>query len=68
MAVVHTPENFNISDIKIKWPNDILSANKKNCGILIESYLKSGIIDTAIIGIGLNVNQNNFPGCQKQLL
>ena len=65
MAVVRTLENFNIPAIKIKWPNDILSANEKICGILIESYLKSGIIDTAIIGIGLNVNQCNFPGLPK---
>ena len=65
MAVVRTLENFNLPAIKIKWPNDILSANEKICGILIESYLKSGIIDTAIIGIGLNVNQCNFPGLPK---
>jgi BirA family biotin operon repressor/biotin-[acetyl-CoA-carboxylase] ligase len=43
--------------VKIKWPNDILLNRKKLCGILMERYEKS-----YIIGIGLNVNQIDFPG------
>jgi BirA family biotin operon repressor/biotin-[acetyl-CoA-carboxylase] ligase len=62
MAVVRTLEHFKVADVKVKWPNDILSANKKICGILIETYIKSGVMDTAIIGIGLNINQTEFPG------
>ncbi|XLS28291.1 biotin--[acetyl-CoA-carboxylase] ligase [Flavobacteriaceae bacterium M23B6Z8] len=62
LAVVRTLEHFKIPDLKIKWPNDILSANKKICGILIETLIKQGSMDAAIIGIGLNVNQVNFPG------
>src|SRR5699024_7695995 len=46
----------------IKWPNDILSGNRKICGILIENLFKGGTIQHCIIGIGLNVNQTNFPG------
>jgi BirA family biotin operon repressor/biotin-[acetyl-CoA-carboxylase] ligase len=37
---------------RIKWPNDLLLRNKKVCGILIEQHGSS-----AIIGIGLNLNQ-----------
>jgi len=37
--------------LKIKWPNDILSLNKKLCGILIENTVSSGQIQHAIIGI-----------------
>ena len=48
------------SEVKIKWPNDILVANKKICGILIENSLSVDTIQHAIIGIGLNVNQNSF--------
>ena len=47
--------------LSVKWPNDILSANHKICGILIESTIKNSMVKNAIIGIGLNVNQENFP-------
>lgn len=37
---------------RIKWPNDLLIRGKKTCGILIEQHGS-----TAILGIGLNLNQ-----------
>lgn len=46
--------------LKIKWPNDIMSATKKICGILIENTVSKDKITRAIIGIGLNVNQEEF--------
>ncbi len=46
--------------IKIKWPNDIYADNKKLAGILIEIFLKNAAIESAITGIGLNVNQTDF--------
>ena len=49
-----------ITDITIKWPNDIYWKNKKICGILIENSLSDNIIQDAIIGIGLNINQEEF--------
>jgi BirA family biotin operon repressor/biotin-[acetyl-CoA-carboxylase] ligase len=45
---------------KIKWPNDILSVDKKIAGILIENFFKAGRLSHSIIGIGLNVNQMEF--------
>ncbi|MDZ4747489.1 MAG: biotin--[acetyl-CoA-carboxylase] ligase [Saprospiraceae bacterium] len=45
----------------IKWPNDIYAAGKKLCGILIENALSGGKIQHSIIGIGMNVNEKNFP-------
>lgn len=47
-------------EVKIKWPNDILVANKKICGILIENSLSVDTIQHSIVGIGLNVNQVFF--------
>ena len=47
-------------DICIKWPNDIYWKDKKIAGILIENSLFRDRIDTCIIGIGLNVNQEVF--------
>ena len=49
-----------ISDLKIKWPNDIMAGNKKIAGILIENTLNKQHIKHSIVGIGLNVNQTHF--------
>ncbi len=46
---------------QIKWPNDIYIGGKKAGGILIENQLQGGRIVASILGIGLNVNQTNFP-------
>jgi BirA family biotin operon repressor/biotin-[acetyl-CoA-carboxylase] ligase len=46
--------------LNIKWPNDILAENDKLSGILIENILSSNFIKYAVIGIGLNVNQQKF--------
>jgi BirA family biotin operon repressor/biotin-[acetyl-CoA-carboxylase] ligase len=48
-------------DPVIKWPNDILIERGKIAGILIEHGIISGHIAHTIIGIGLNVNQTEFP-------
>jgi len=48
-------------DITIKWPNDIYWKNKKIAGILIENQVSGSLISQSIIGIGLNVNQLDFP-------
>ena len=50
-------------DSQIKWVNDLLMNRKKICGILTEVTVEgeSGFIDTCIIGIGVNVNEEEFP-------
>ena len=60
LAIVKFLEHFNIPDVKIKWPNDILSANKKIGGVLIENFIKGGSLKGTIIGVGINVNQTSF--------
>lgn len=45
----------------IKWPNDIVINKKKICGILTEMELKQSKIAHIIVGIGINVNQKEFP-------
>jgi len=47
--------------LKIKWPNDIYYGNRKLGGMLIENMIQGGQIKNAIVGIGLNINQQNFP-------
>ena len=53
-------KSLKIPDLKIKWPNDIMSQSKKMAGILIENKIKQGQIVSSVIGIGLNVNQETF--------
>ena len=64
LALIKTLRKVNLSNMHIKWPNDIMSDNKKICGILIENIVKENYIKDTVIGIGLNVNQtifNNLP-------
>ena len=61
LAVLEVLKYLEIPNLQIKWPNDILVGNDKISGILIENTLKEQKIQAAIIGIGLNVNQESFP-------
>ena len=49
-----------IEDIRIKWPNDIYINNKKLAGILVEASMNATSFITAVVGIGLNLNQTSF--------
>lgn len=60
LSVAEVLKTLNIPDICIKWPNDILSYNKKLVGILIENTLKSDGRIVSVAGIGINVNQTDF--------
>ncbi len=61
IAIVNVLNSYKIPKVTIKWPNDILSSNKKLCGILVENVMQKDEIKSSIIGVGLNVNQLNFP-------
>lgn len=65
MAVsIHVKEQlsaFEVPQVSVKWPNDIMSANKKIGGILIENTLRQQYVKHAVIGIGLNVNNDVLP-------
>jgi len=60
LAVLKTIRKFNNEKCLIKWPNDILSVNKKIAGILVENSLSSNKLNHSIIGVGLNINQVFF--------
>ena len=60
LSIIRTLEKLNLPKLYIKWPNDIMSDNKKICGILVENMVKQNSIKESVIGIGLNVNQNTF--------
>lgn len=49
-----------VGRVFIKWPNDIFIGTKKGAGILIEHSFSSEFLDTTIVGVGINVNQQQF--------
>jgi BirA family biotin operon repressor/biotin-[acetyl-CoA-carboxylase] ligase len=49
-----------MSEIHIKWPNDIIADGKKVAGVLIENVLNGEQLSASVVGIGMNVNQSNF--------
>ena len=50
-------ESLGIKEVSIKWPNDVFIKDKKVSGILLEGQ----ILEYLVIGVGLNVNQKEFP-------
>jgi BirA family transcriptional regulator, biotin operon repressor / biotin---[acetyl-CoA-carboxylase] ligase len=48
-------------DWSIKWPNDIYWRDRKAAGILIENIIQGTIWRYAVIGVGINLNQESFP-------
>ena len=54
LSVAETVDSFAFS--RIKWPNDVFIGNKKVAGILVETNK-----EFITIGIGVNLNIQNFP-------
>ena len=65
LSVIAALETYKIPKLSIKWPNDIMSGNKKIGGILIENIIKSNGDIASVAGIGLNVNQTDFSALPK---
>ncbi len=61
VAVVDAVRRVTGLDVQCKWPNDLLLNGRKVAGILLEGSLKESSVDFVVIGIGLNVNQREFP-------
>ena len=60
ISVFHLLNENKLNKLTIKWPNDIMSENKKISGILIENSVKGNFINHSVIGVGINVNQRKF--------
>ena len=62
IAVCDFFSNYAGEETAIKWPNDLFWRDKKAGGILIENIVsETGKWKWAIVGIGININQTNFP-------
>lgn len=54
-------------NLQIKYPNDIMLNNKKIGGILVETKTLGDIVETLVIGIGLNINETEIPEYLKDI-
>jgi BirA family biotin operon repressor/biotin-[acetyl-CoA-carboxylase] ligase len=60
IAVHDTLREICALELDIKWPNDVLTSEKKLCGILAETIdTKEG--RAVVLGIGINLKKTAFP-------
>lgn len=67
VAVCSVLKEKGITDLKIKWVNDLYLNNRKVCGILTECSSDNGKIERVVVGIGINLTppKGGFPDCIK---
>ena len=46
---------------EIKWPNDILVGGRKLAGILAEAAVQGGVLQSVVVGFGVNLRQASYP-------
>ncbi|HEX5626048.1 MAG TPA: biotin--[acetyl-CoA-carboxylase] ligase [Saprospiraceae bacterium] len=61
LALIDVLEPLSIPDLSIKWPNDLYAGTNKLGGILIQNIWKGTQLQWTVIGIGINVDQEQFP-------
>ena len=62
LAVCETLERLGVKHLRMRWPNDILVADRKLAGLLIDQFVPG----LAVAGIGINV-RNQPEGCEASL-
>jgi len=60
ISVYEVLKKYKLNNLTIKWPNDIMTENKKIAGILIENSVRGNKINHSVIGVGININQSQF--------
>lgn len=59
-CIVNTISELYNYELKIKYPNDVFLNGKKIAGILTETSTSKNKVKHILIGIGFNVNEDNF--------
>ena len=55
LAIAEVLDTYGVKS-QVKWPNDVLVADKKIAGVLAEVQLRDGQIEQLILGVGVNLN------------
>jgi len=61
VAVAEAVEQHGGTMPTLKWPNDVLLAERKVAGILVEAAIEGSVVRHVIVGIGVNLNVTRFP-------
>ena len=61
LAVAETIREVAETAVDIRWPNDVMVAEKKCAGILVEMTAQPERVEHVQIGVGVNVNQTAIP-------
>ncbi len=64
LSVRATVEHFSgnkSNTVSVKWPNDVYVDDRKVAGILVQNGLRGNQVQWSVMGIGLNVNEQQFP-------
>jgi len=61
LAAKELLEKYLDEPIQLKWPNDVYVMKRKILGILNEAEVEGDKLAFVVLGIGINVNQPNFP-------
>ena len=59
LSLVETLDTY-ADGFSIKWPNDIYYGDRKVSGMLLEHTLQGATLESTIVGVGLNINQQTF--------
>ena len=54
LSIAHSLINLGISNVTVKWPNDVYIDGRKVCGILVELVSNNSDSASVVIGVGLN--------------
>ncbi|MGI6008421.1 MAG: biotin--[acetyl-CoA-carboxylase] ligase [Ruminococcus sp.] len=60
LSVAEGLRNMTGLEAGIKWPNDVVVAGKKICGILTEMSAQIDYVEYLVVGTGINVNRMDF--------
>ena len=58
VAVADALDQLGLLNVRLKWPNDVLIADRKVAGVLPEPIWENGGLAAVVLGIGLNVRVN----------
>ena len=56
-AVGSALDGFAPGEVRLKWPNDVLLGGRKVAGILVEGHVHDGIMETSVVGVGINLER-----------
>lgn len=62
IAACETLKKLGCPDCSVRWVNDVLAADRKIAGFLVESHTSPSKEQFHLVGFGINVNNSEFPG------